>query len=74
VLGGGSLLVAWAGRHDRFRETGWLLYPVLGAAAIKLLVEDVPRSRPSALFIALAVYGLALIAAPRLRQLPAAPH
>ena len=66
VLAAAALALAWAGRHDRFREAGWLLYPLLAAGGLKLLVEDLPRSRPATLFIALALYGGALILAPRL--------
>ena len=66
VLAAAALALAWAGRSDRFRESAWLLYPVLAAGGLKLLVEDLPRSRPATLFIALAVYGGALILAPRL--------
>src|SRR4051794_31428389 len=66
VLASSALALAWAGRHDQFRESGWLLYPVLAAGGLKLLVEDLPRSRPATLFVALALYGGALILAPRL--------
>ena len=66
VLAAATLAVAWAGRTERFRESGWLLYPLLAAGGVKLLVEDLPRSRPATLFIALALYGSALILAPRL--------
>ncbi len=68
ILAGGALGLAWAGRHARFREAAWLLYPVLIAGGIKLLVEDMPQSRPATLFLALALYGGALIAAPRLTR------
>ena len=50
----------------RFHESLWLLYPVLAAGGLKLLVEDFPRSKPATLFLALAMYGGALIVAPRL--------
>ena len=66
VLAAAALALAWAGRSERFRESEWLLYPVLAAGGLKLLVEDLPRSRPATLFIALALYGGALIVAPRL--------
>ena len=66
ILAAGALGLAWAGRHARFREAGWLLYPVLIAGGIKLLLEDMPQSRPATLFLALALYGGTLIAAPRL--------
>ncbi|MEP7309514.1 MAG: hypothetical protein ABJA98_28750 [Acidobacteriota bacterium] len=66
VLVGAALALAWIGRANRFRESAWLLYPLLAAGALKLLIEDLPRSRPATLFIALALYGGALIIAPRL--------
>jgi hypothetical protein len=66
VLAAAALALAWAGRFERFRESAWLLYPVLAAGGLKLLVEDLPRSRPATLFIALALYGGALIVAPRI--------
>lgn len=66
VLAGTALALAWAGRHERFHESTWLLYPALAAGGLKLLVEDLPRSQPATLFVALALYGCALIVAPRL--------
>jgi hypothetical protein len=65
VLAAAAVALAWAGQRDRFRESRWLVYPVLAAAGIKMLLEDLPRSKPETLFAALAVYGLALIAASR---------
>ena len=66
ALAAAALALAWAGRSERFRESAWLVYPVLAAGGLKLLAEDLPRSRPATLFIALALYGGALIIAPRL--------
>jgi hypothetical protein len=66
VLAGVAVALAWAGRRERFAECRLLLYPVLAAIGLKLLVEDLRRSRAETLFVALALYGLALIAAPRL--------
>ena len=66
VLASAALGLAWAGRSERFRESAWLLYPLLALGGLKLLVEDLPRSQPATLFIALAMYGGALIVAPRL--------
>jgi len=66
ILALAALALAWIGRQDRFREAGWLLYPLLVAGGLKLLVEDLPHSKPATLFLALALYGGALIAAPRL--------
>lgn len=71
VLSVATLLVAWMGRHERFREWGWLVYPLLVGIGLKLVTQDFKHSRPATLFIALALYGAALIIAPRLRR-PAA--
>lgn len=68
VVAVAAVLLAWATRSPRAWELGWLLYPVLGLGAVKLLVEDIPRSRPTTLFIALALFGAALVAAPRLTK------
>jgi len=68
VLAAAAFALAWGGRFERFREASWLLYPVLAAGALKLLIEDLPRSRPATLFIALALYGGVLILAPRLAR------
>jgi hypothetical protein len=72
VLAAAALGVAWVGRSERFRESAWLLYPVLAAGGLKLLVEDLPHSRPAMLSIALGLYGGALILAPRLGRRSAA--
>jgi hypothetical protein len=66
VLAAAAMLLAWAGRSSRLREASWLVYPVLLLGAVKLLVEDFPAGRASTLFVALALYGTALILAPRL--------
>lgn len=66
VLAAAAILVAWGGTHARFSGVAWLLYPLLVLTALKLVMEDVPRSRPATLFAALAAYGIALILAPRL--------
>ncbi len=68
VLVAGALVLAWTGRYERFLEGGWLVYPVLLAGGVKLLVEDFPHSRAAMLFVTLALYGFALIAAPRITR------
>ncbi len=68
VLAVGVLLVAWIGRHVRFREWAWLVYPTLVLIGIKMVAQDFRHSRPATLFVALALFGLALIIAPRLRK------
>lgn len=68
VLTAVALLLGWAARWPRFREAGWLVYPTLLLAAVKLLAEDFPRGRPATLFVALALCGLAFIFAPRMAR------
>ena len=68
ALAAAALALGRFGRDARFRESLWLLYPVLAAGGLKLLLEDFPQSRPTTLFLALALYGGALIAAPRLAK------
>jgi hypothetical protein len=68
VLAAVTLLAAWIGRHPRFREWAWLVYPLLVLIGLKMVVQDFKFSRPATLFIALALYGAALIIAPRLRK------
>jgi len=63
-----AIVLAGAARFDRFQEAAWLLYPVLLVGAVKLIAEDLPRSRPATLFVALGFYGGALIAAPRIAR------
>ena len=63
-----ALALAWLSRFDRFREARWLVYAVLIAGAVKLVAEDLRLGRPGELFVALAVYGGALILAPRLTR------
>ena len=68
VLAAAVLLVAWIGRRARFREWAWLIYPMLVLIGLKMVAQDFKYSRPATLFIALALYGAALIVAPRLRR------
>jgi len=68
VLAVATLVIAWAGRQARFREWTWLVYPLLVVIGLKMVAQDFKFSRPATLFIALALYGAALIIAPRLRR------
>jgi hypothetical protein len=68
VLAVATLFVAWLGRQPRFREWSWLVYPLLVGIGVKMAAQDFKLSRPSTLFIAMALYGTALIVAPRLRR------
>ncbi len=65
VVGAAVLLLAWAGGRGLFAEGRWLMYVVLVLGGIKLLTEDFPAGRPATMVLSLAVYGAALIVAPR---------
>jgi len=68
VLVGGALLLALLGRVDGWGEAKWLSWAILAVAGVKILLEDLPKSRPATLFLAFALYGGALILIPRLRR------
>ena len=58
------------GGFPRFVEARWLVYPVLLVGAVKLLLEDVPAGRAATLVLSFALYGAALIVAPKLAKRP----
>jgi hypothetical protein len=61
-----AFLMAGMARSPRVLEARWLVYPLLIACGVKVLFEDIRLSEPRLLAVALAVYGAALILAPRL--------
>ncbi|HTP24102.1 MAG TPA: hypothetical protein VMK12_00380 [Anaeromyxobacteraceae bacterium] len=67
VLVAGAILLARLGCLEAWREARWLVYPVLAITGLKILVEDLPRSKPATLFLTFAFYGAALILVPRMR-------
>jgi hypothetical protein len=68
VLAVAAIVVAGVGRHARFREWDWLVYPLLVGIGVKVVAQDFMHGRPATLFVALALYGAALIMAPRVRR------
>jgi hypothetical protein len=58
----------WLPRHESHVERSWLAIALLALLALKFVAEDLPRGRPATLFVALAVYGAALVIAPRLAR------
>lgn len=73
VLALSAIVLAVSSRHERGGDLARLLYPALGLAAIKLVAEDFRQAEASLLFVSLALFGIALVAAPRLvRRAPAA--
>ncbi len=70
----GALALTWIARRDAWREAGWLVYPALAAIGLKILLEDLQRSRPATLFLAFALYGGTLIVVSRVRHRPREAH
>ena len=68
ILAAIAILIAALPRRASEIERNWLAYGLLAVIGLKLLGEDLPRGRPATLFIALAVYGAALIVIPRLAR------
>jgi hypothetical protein len=68
VLSVAAVLLAGAAHHRRLALARLLVYPVLILGAVKLTIEDLRLGTPLTLFIAFALYGGALIIAPRLRK------
>jgi hypothetical protein len=66
VLAASAVAAAALFRLTPWVEFGWLVYPVLAAGGLKLILDDFRYSSPATLFAALAVYGAALILAPRI--------
>jgi hypothetical protein len=44
---------------------GFLVYPLLAVAGLRIVLFDLREGRPATLFMTFAVYGAALILAPR---------
>jgi len=61
MLSATAIVLAVVKRLPFGGELGWLAYPVLLAAALKLPIEDFRVSSPATLFVALAAFGTALI-------------
>jgi hypothetical protein len=55
-----------AGRWTHTAIFARLVYPVLALGGVRLLVDDFRHSEPSTMFLALALYGVALAFGPRL--------
>jgi hypothetical protein len=73
VLVAAALILLASSRRHLSPERAWLAYALLGGVALKLFAEDLPKGTPATLFVALAVYGAALILAPRMGRAGAEP-
>jgi hypothetical protein len=67
LIGALALVVSVSPRRDPAVRT-WLTYALLAAIGVKIAAEDLPKGRPATLFLALALYGAALVIAPRLTR------
>jgi hypothetical protein len=66
VLALAAVAAGALGRWIPAGDLGWMVYPLLGATAVKLLLQDLPQGRPLTLTLALACFGAALLVAPRM--------
>jgi hypothetical protein len=66
VLAAASVLLASCRRLPTLSPLARLSYPVLAAAGLKLLFEDLPHGRPSTLVATFVLYGAALMVVPRI--------
>jgi len=65
ALVGLAALLAGLSRFRPASPLTWLPYPLLACTVVKFLMEDMPRGRPITLFLALTLFGLALLAVPK---------
>jgi len=66
VLCAAALAAAWTAGRPRLATLALLSFPILAAAGVKLLVEDLRSGTPATLFAAFAFYGGTLLLVPRL--------
>jgi hypothetical protein len=57
--------LAEGARRPSLRDLGLFVYPLLAIGGLKLVAEDLPSGNPAGLFVSFALYGTALIVAPR---------
>ena len=68
VLGGLTVLTAWASRYPTLSPGRFLTTPLLVVLAMKLVWEDIRVGRPATLFISFAIVGIVLILTQRFRR------
>ena len=66
IMAMASLGLAVAGRRKNLVELGWLVYPLLALGLGKLLWEDLRTGSPMAMAGSFALFGVALILAPKI--------
>jgi hypothetical protein len=68
ILALAAVSLALLARWEKVREAGLLVYPLLALGGLKLALEDIPAGRPATLVASLALFGGALILAPRIAR------
>jgi hypothetical protein len=66
IVSASAVLLAALRRRRFAAPVGYLVYPLLAVAGVRIVLLDLPNGRPSTLFLTFALYGAALIFAPRL--------
>ena len=66
ILASLALGYALAARRLGWPELRWVAYAVVAVGGLKLVAQDLPAGRPATLVPSLALYGAALLLAPRL--------
>jgi hypothetical protein len=66
TISGAAVLLAALRRRRFAAPLGYAVYPLLAVAGLRIVLYDLRYGRPSTLFLTFAVYGAALIFAPRL--------
>jgi hypothetical protein len=66
VLAATAVALAVVGRRTGWIELTWLVFPLLAMGCVKLLLEDLRRGSPLTLTVGFALFGTALILAPRM--------
>jgi hypothetical protein len=62
VLASAAVVLAAMRNRLGAEEAGWFAWSVLAAAAVRVLVQDLPAGRPVPLFIGFVLCGAALLA------------
>ncbi len=74
VLAAATLLLAMIRYREPTIVSAWLINLMHGIVGLKLVVDDFRHSEPATLFLALGVFGVALIVTARLVRRPSAPR
>lgn len=70
TISAAAVLLAWLRRRRFALPVAFLVYPLLAVCGLRIVFYDLRLGRPATLFLTFAVYGAALILAPRLLRAP----